>query len=256
MTGRVLGLLGGYALVLAGSGASVLAQVQTETQTETGRPLQAISVERGEVVYVSGRNLMVKMEDGTLRSFMNVPEDVTATVDGKQLTVRELKPGMKLQRTITTTVTPALITKVQSVSGTVFSVSPPKSVVLALPDGTHQKFDIPEGQQFEVRGKTVDAFGLRKGMEIQATKIVQVPATTVAEQRSVTGTMPLPPPPDKPVLIAQAEPTPPPPPPPAAAAAKLPETASPLPWIGLAGLLSLGLGLLLAIFRRREESAR
>jgi LPXTG-motif cell wall-anchored protein len=234
----------------------VLAQVQTETQTEAGRPLQAVSVERGEVVYVSGRNLMVKMEDGTLRSFMNVPEDVTATVDGKQLTIRDLKPGMKLQRTITTTVTPALITKVQSVSGTVFSVSPPKSVVLTLEDGTHQKFDIPEGQQFDVRGKTVDAFGLRKGMQIQATKIVQVPATTVAEQRSVTGTMPPPPPPDKPVLIAQAEPMPPPPPPPAATPAKLPETASPLPWIGLAGIVSLGLGLLLAILRRKEESAR
>ena len=240
-------------LVLAGSAGLALAQVKTETATETGRPLQAVEVERGEVWYVSGNDLVVKMEDGTLRNFMNVPDDVRATVDGKQLSVRELKPGMKLQRTITTTMTPAVITTVKTITGTVFSVSPPKSVVLTLEDGTNQKFDIPSGQQFDVEGKTVDAFGLKKGMKVSAAKIVQVPATTTTQQRSVTGTLPPPPPPNLPILIAQAEPAPPPTPPAGAAKPeKLPVTGSPLPLVGLAGALALGLGLLLGALRRRR----
>ena len=242
-------------LVLVAAAGIAVAQVKTETATETGRTLQAVEVERGEVWYVSGNDLVVKMEDGTLRNFMNVPDDVRATVDGKQLSVRELKPGMKLQRTISTTMTPSVITTVQTVTGTVFSVSPPKSVVLTLEDGTNQSFDIPQGQKFDVQGKTVDSFGLKRGMKVSAAKIVQVPATTTMQQRSVTGTLPPPPPPNMPILIAQAEPKQamPPPPPPAETAKpeKLPVTGSLLPLIGLAGAVSLTAGLLL---RRRRAA--
>jgi hypothetical protein len=39
---------------------------------------------------------------------------------------------MKLQRTITTTTIPQIITTVQTVKGRVFSVQPPNSVVLTL----------------------------------------------------------------------------------------------------------------------------
>jgi len=240
-------------LVLWATAGLALAQVKTTTATETGQPMQTIQVERGEVWYVSGNDLVVKMEDGTLRNFMNVPDDVRATVDGKQLSVRELKPGMKLQRTISTTVTPALITTVQTITGTVFFVSPPKSVILTLEDGTNQQFDIPKGQMFEVQGKTVDAFGLKKGMKVSAAKIIQTPATMTAQQRSVTGNMPPPPPPNTPILIAQGEPKQAPPPPPPVASArpeKLPVTGSTLPLVGLAGALALGLGVLLGVLRR------
>jgi hypothetical protein len=147
--------------------------------------------------------------------------------------------------------TPAIITTVTTVTGTVFSVSPPKSVVLTLEDGKNEKFDIPNGQQFDVQGKTVDAFGLRKGMKISAAKIVQAPATMTAQERSVTGTMPPPPPPAMPILIARAEPMPPPPPPAEAPKPeKLPVTGSLLPLLGLVGGVSLGLGLLLGALRR------
>ena len=244
-------------LVLLGTAGPALAQVQTTTATETGRPLQAVEVERGEVWYVSGNDLVVKMEDGTLRNFMNIPEDARATVDGRQLSIRELKPGMKLQRTITTTLTPSVITSVQTVTGTVFSVSPPKALVLTLEDGTNQKFDIPEGQTFDVQGKTVDAFGLKRGMKVSAAKIVQTPATTTMQQRAVTGSLPPPPPPNMPILIAAAEPVP--AATPAAATEppkpdRLPVTGSLLPLIGLVGGVSLVLGLLLGALRRRRTA--
>ena len=79
-------------------------------------------VERGEVVTVSGNDLVVKMADGTLRNFENVPASTRVTVDGKQLGVHDLKPGMKLQRTITTTTTPMAITTVETVKGKVWAI--------------------------------------------------------------------------------------------------------------------------------------
>src|SRR5262245_52514989 len=79
-------------------------------------------VRRGEVVYVSGSTLVVKMEDGQIKNF-TVPEGTTFNVDGQDVTIRDLKPGTKLSRTITTTETPKTIKTVKQVSGTVWYVS-------------------------------------------------------------------------------------------------------------------------------------
>jgi len=219
---------------------SMTAQVQTTTTTANGKATVDNHVETGEVVAVSGNDLVVKMSDGTLRHVANVPESARVLVDGQELGIHDLKPGMKLQRTITTTTTPKTITTVQSVTGKVWFVSPPNSVILTLADGKNQSFKIPKGQKFNVDGQMTDAWGLRKGMKISATKVVEVPITDVAQTRTVTGEMPPPPPPppaDVPILVveevvvpvqvAQAAP------------AQLPHTGGQLPLIGLLGLLSL-----------------
>jgi hypothetical protein len=157
---------------------------------------------------------------------------------------------MKLERTLTVTTTPQVITTVKTVTGKVWHVSPPTSVILTLEDGTNQQFKIPKGQMFTVDGQQVDAFGLKKGMKISATKIVEEPVTVVEHERQLTGSMPPPPPPppaDAPILIAVAEPAPAP-----AAPAELPKTGSVLPLIGLLGSLSflssLGLGVIRKTF--------
>src|ERR1700730_11475463 len=72
------------------------AQVQTSTSVEHGAPVQTVNVERGEVIAASGNDLVVRREDGQLLDFPNVPDNKTVTVDGKQLTIHDLKPGMKL----------------------------------------------------------------------------------------------------------------------------------------------------------------
>src|ERR1700758_1784300 len=137
----------------------ISAQVETTQTTTTGHPTQQVSVERAEVVHVSGNDLVVKMEDGTIRHIANVPESARVTVDGKQLGIHDLKPGMTLQRTITTTTTPKVITTTQSVTGTVWYVQPPDSVILTLADGKNQRFKIPKGQKFDVNSQMVDAWG-------------------------------------------------------------------------------------------------
>jgi RNase P/RNase MRP subunit p29 len=225
-------------------------QVQTKTDTApTGAPTKSIKVERGTVVYVSGNSCVIKAEDGTLRHFDNVPESVTVTVDGKQLNIHQIQPGMVIERQTITTTTPRMITTVQTVTGTVWQVNPPTMVILTLQDGKNQQFKIPKGQKFTVNGQETDAFGLRKGMKIDAQKIVEQPETLVTQQVKRSGIAPPPPPPapqpDVPMLVAVEAPAPAPVETASAEPApqQLPKTASDLPLIGLLGLLFCGVSL-------------
>jgi LPXTG-motif cell wall-anchored protein len=231
------------------------AQVQTQTTTTSEKGTVATKVESGTVVMVSGNDLVVQMSDGTIRHFPNVSESARITVDGKQLGIHDLQPGMKLERTITTTTVPKTITTVQSVTGKVWHVSPPNTVILTLEDGTNQSFKIPKGQKFNVDGQMKDAWGLKKGMKISATKVVEVPVTEVEEQRRVTGSMPPPPPAppaNVPILVVIAVPVAAPAPAEApVASAALPKTGSQLPLVGLLGLLLLASSLGLRAVRLR-----
>jgi RNase P/RNase MRP subunit p29 len=235
--------------------------VQTETEVENGHPTRAIEVRRGKVVYVSGNEVVVRGEDGTYRDFPNVPDSARVTVDGQQLSVHDLRPGMTIERTIITTTTPRVITTIKSVTGTVWSVNPPVSVILTLEDGKNQEFRIPDGTRFTIDGQPTDAFSLQPGMKVTATSVTEVPETVVTKKFKTTGEMP--PPPDVTLLIillpfapaetatapletaptapaetaaaTPAEPTP----------AQLPKTGSSLPLAGLLGGLfcSLAFGL-------------
>ena len=236
------------------SALSAGAQVQTKTTTKAGKSSEVVRVERGEVIAVEGSDLIVKMEDGSIRHFENIPESAKVTVDGKQLGIHDLKPGMLLQRTITTTTTPKVVTTFQTLKGKVWHVNPPLSVILTLEDGTNQSFKIPKDQKFNVDGQMVDSFGLRKGMLVTATKIVEVPMSVTTQQKSVSGTMPTPPPADTALLIAEGEPTAAPlaTEAPAAPVKTNPTTGSYLPFIGL-GVLLLILLLVLARFARGKS---
>jgi hypothetical protein len=243
-------LFAGAALIFLVCVVALNAQVQTEKTMTQGPATHSTTVERAEVILVNGNDLVVKMEDGQIRHIANVSESTRVDVDGQKLGIHDLKPGMKLQRTITTTTTPRTITTVQSVTGKVWYVSAPNSVILTLEDGTNQSFKIPKGQKFNVDGQTLDAFGLKKGMKISATKVVEVPETVVTEDKRLTGKLPPPPPPppaDVPILVAVAEPAPAPAEP---AAENLPKTGSPLPLIGLLGLLLSGTSFGMRMLRR------
>jgi hypothetical protein len=146
---------------------------------------------------------------------------------------------------------PKTVTTVQTVTGTVWDVVPPKSVTLKLEDGSNQRFSIPSGQKFTINGKDTDAWGLRKGMKVSATKVVEVPVVVAEQQRQVTGTMPpppAPPPSDQPIIVAMATPVP-TPAPREAEAKTLPKTGSVLPLIGLLGGLTFLTGFGLRICR-------
>ena len=159
---QLLWVVLGAATVCLAITLSMSAQVQTQSTTTAHQPTVQTTVERGEVVYVSGNDLMVRMEDGSIRHIPNVPESARVTVDGRELGIHDLKVGMKLQRTITTTTTPKTITTVKNVTGKVWHINPPSSVILTLEDGTNQQFKIPKDQKFNVDGQMVDAWGLKR----------------------------------------------------------------------------------------------
>jgi hypothetical protein len=251
------GLLGGGALCIALS-LSAAAQVQTKQTEAQGETTKAVKVERGEIIYLSGNNAVIKMEDGTLRHFDNIPDNVSVLVDGKPVNIHNARVGMKVEKQTITSTTPRVITTVETVSGTVWHVAPPSTVILTLENGTNQSFKIPKGQKFTVDGEEKDAWGLKKGMKVNAQRVTEVPETVVAEEIKRTGKMPPPPPQPKadiPILVvtvpvpaapvqsvetAAAEPAP----------KQLPKTASDLPLIGLLGGLLCALSLTSKTIRR------
>ncbi len=216
------------------------AQIQTSKDETKGTATHEVKVERAEVIAVSGNDLVLKMEDGSLRHIANVPESARATVDGKQVGIHDVKVGMKLERTITTTTTPKVITTTQSVTGTVWHVNPPLSLILTMENGENRQFKIPKGQKFNVNGQMLDAFSLKKGMRVTATRVVEEPVTEVEQRAKLTGKMPPPPPPppaDMPILVAVIEAPAPVAPAAPAPAPQLPKTGSELPITGLLGFL-------------------
>jgi LPXTG-motif cell wall-anchored protein len=201
----------------------------------------------------------VKYPDGSLRHFPNVPESFRANIDGQQLGIHDLKPGMTLRRTVVRTTTSQKITTVQTVKGKIWHVTPPHVLILTLEDGTNQSFKIPDGQKFDVSGRMVDAWGLKKGMLLSATRVTEEPQTVVSENSMVTGSAPPPPPPDRPILVAiLRRPDIAPAPsstedsaqPPADEGAGLPKTGSELPLIALLGFICLSGSFGLRLLRR------
>jgi hypothetical protein len=249
------GLLRGGIFFIAFS-LSAAAQVKTQTSEAQGKSTKEVTVERGEIVYLKGTTVVVKMEDGELESFEHVPESTSFIVDGKPVNIHTAKVGMKLEKQTLRTTTPKLITTVETVTGKVWQTSPPKSVILTLQDGTNQRFSIPEGQKFMIEGKETDAWGLRKGMVVNAQRVTEVPMTVVEETTKRTGKMPPPPPEplsaELPLLVvASASPSPAPVETASAEPAPktLPKTASSLPLIGLLGACLCAISLISTAIR-------
>ncbi len=220
------------------------------TTSQTGAAKVTTSVEHGQVVMVSGNELIVKMSDGQVRHF-TAPPGATVNVDGKNLTVSQLKPGMMLTRTITTTTVPKTVSTVRTIEGKVWYVNPPSTIILQFPDGPNKQYKVPSGQKFMVDGTMQSVFHVRKGMNISATVVTDAPLTVQSQTRTVAGVAPPPPPPpalpppppaNTEVVMLIEQPTPAPAAPVQTAAATLPKTASYTPLIGVVGLLLLAAG--------------
>jgi hypothetical protein len=229
--------------------AAALAQDQSvSSKGQSGAPTVTTEVKSGEVVYVSGNDLVVKTDDGQVRHFV-VPDDRMINVDGKDLNVHQLTPGMRLTRTITTTSVPQTVKTVRTITGTVWQVNAPTSVILTLPDNTNRQYKVPKGQVFEIDGKQQDVFALRKGMKVSATVITETPETVQTTAQTVTGQAPAPLAPETPPEVGALlieEPAPSQPEPavtasaPEATRSTLPQTSTLLPLLGIIGVLCVG----------------
>lgn len=215
-------------------------QDTTATSSQAGQATVTTEVRSAVVVYVSGNDLVVKADDGTVKHFV-VPDDRKINVDGNDLTVHDLKPGMRLTRTITTTTTPQTVQTIRTIKGKVWYVNPPHGLILTLPTG-NKEYKVPDGAMFDINGKQQSIFHVKKGMVISATIIKDSGETLVSSSRSVTGEAPQPAPkPSTPpvvgVLLIEQPPAP--APPQEVAQTTLPKTGSLIPLFGLLGLISI-----------------
>jgi hypothetical protein len=143
----------------------------------------------GRVEYVEGNHLVVRMTNGNIREF-DVPESRRFTIDGRDLTVHDLKPGTKLSATVTTTTTPVTDRTTTVGTGTVWWVAG-KTVIITLPNGENRTYKVADNFKFSVEGnKTANVYDLRKGMKVSAQRIVEEPRTEIVSNTVVTGQAP------------------------------------------------------------------
>ena len=241
------------------------ASAQTTTSSET---------KKFTVLAVDGNVLVVRLPEGTRE--LAVPDDFRFNVDGKMLSVQELKPGMSGSATITTktTVTPVTVTEVKN--GTVMQ-NLGTSILVRTDDGMRMfsQGDIDKrGVKIMRDGQPAQISDFRANDRLTATIVTSKPPRVMTEKEvqatlaksggaggagtpaatgagaagagaaSSSGAA-------KSGAATSGAATS------GAAAAggaprTLPKTASPLPVLGLAGLASLVAGLGLTIRRRRS----
>jgi len=135
-----------------------------------------------EVIGVDGNMLIVNLPEGTRE--INVPAGFMFTVNGQQLTVGQLKPGMKGTATITTktTVTPVTVTEVKS--GTVMQSSG-NSIIVRTGDQVKMftQGDIDKrGVKILRDGRPATISDFRQGDQLTATIVTSMPPHVMTEK--------------------------------------------------------------------------
>jgi len=231
--------------------SAVVTFAQTATTSET---------KKFEVIAVDGNQLVVKLPEGTRQ--LTVPEGFQFNVDGRSLSVQELKPGMAGTATITTktTVVPVTVTEVKN--GTVMQATG-SSIIVRTDEGikSFSQGDIDKrGVKIMREGKPAQISDFRANDRLTATIVTTKPPRVMTE-REVQATLarsggaadtPA-------AAAAPASSTPPPaaapsPTPAATSGAepkRLPKTASSLPVLAFTGFASLLAALGVTVRRHR-----
>ena len=235
------------AVVCATAGVSQAQTTSTSTETKSF-----------EVLAVDGHTLVVRLPEGTRE--LTVADDFRFTVNGQQLSVTQLKPGMKGTAVVTTrtTVTPVTVTEIKN--GTV-AMQTGMSIIVRTDEGikSFTQSDVDKrGVKIMRSGKPAQISDFREGDKLSATIITTMPPKILTEKevqatlatagggaagsaRSASAANTA----AKPVSgggSASASAS--------GGARTLPKTASHRPLVGFGGAVSLMIGIVLGIRRR------
>jgi hypothetical protein len=146
-------------------------------QTET-----TVEVRNFEVLAVDGNRLILRDKRGT--QVFTVPNDFRFKVGGRQLSAKQLKPGMKGQATVTTTTTVTPVTLTEFRDAVVVSTTG-MSVTIRGADGVARRFSQSEldkrGIEMIKDGRVIRVTQLNPGDHLTATLISNQPPTVVTE---------------------------------------------------------------------------
>jgi len=212
-------------------GSAAIAQTSTAESVVT-----KTTTKSGTIVSVSGNKVVLQEANGPHE--YTLPPGFMVQVNGKDVGVDQLKPGMKASATITDTFTTRDVTVTRVASGTVIEVAPGGIVVRAR-GGNFQSYNFrdPDGNDVtftDINGRVRSLRSVRQGERLSGTFVTTLPPQTI-EKRTVKASAKAPPPPppaSEPAPVVASAPTP-----------KMPKTASPLPLIGLVALASAGIAL-------------
>ena len=169
-------VLGGALVCL--TAAVTFAQTATST-TET---------KKFQIIAVDGNQLVVKLPEGTRE--LTVPDDFRFNVDGKMLSVHELKPGMSGTANVTTKTTTVPVT-VTEVKDGIVTKALGTSIIVAT-DGGYKMFsqsDIDKrGVKIMRSGKPAQISDFRENDRLTATIITSKPPR-VMTQKEVNATL-------------------------------------------------------------------
>jgi LPXTG-motif cell wall-anchored protein len=221
----------------------------------TAAQVVTTDIRSGEVLWAQGNTVVVRGPAG-VRKF-EVADDFRFNLDGKDVSVHELKPGMKFTAVLTTTTTPVQEYVTEVKEGEVIHTLG-STILVRTASGENKKFTADDLKNIDITitkdGKAITASELKKGDRISATIITPLPPTTVSESE-LNVALKSPPPPaaapaPKPVPVTAPAPAP----HAESKPAKLPKTGSVLPLVGLAALVTLALAASLGVRRRWAAS--
>ena len=216
-------------------GPAALAQATGATTTESvAQKSRNIS---GVVETVAGNKVVLREADG-LHEY-NPPAGFKFQLDGRDVGVDEIKPGMSINAVVTDKVITRQVTLTRIESGTVAQVAP-GGIVLKDQNGDLKSYNFKDkagNDIYFVRdGKEVPLRSVKVGDRLSGTFVTTLPPQKIS-QRSAVAKATEPSAAPEPAVVAAATPH------------KLPKTASPLPLIGLLAALSAGIALTLRAAR-------
>lgn len=213
-----------------------------------------------EVISVDGNKVVVKTDRGIRE--VTLPSDFKLNMDGKDIGLADLKPGMKGSAMVSTktTMSPVVVTEVKNAE--VLNVSG-NTIIVRGADGI-KKYTVQDVRDRNVSimkdGERVEISQLRPGDRLTATIITKRPPIVTTEQAVASASVAKPAAPaphPAPAKMAESAPPPAPAAEPAkpaetTTAKKLPKTGSHLPLAGGLGMLFVAVGMTLTALRRRR----
>jgi len=174
------------ALGVVGSAAAQTAAGQTKESTTTTQTLQ----KSGVIETIYGNHIVLKDADGTHE--WTVPADFKFQMNGQNLTVADLRPGMKVNATITKETTTRDVTLTRNVTGQVAQVAP-GGIVVRDSSGKLTSYSARDwqgrdltilrpGRELPWRPEEIGWQQLRVGDRLNATIVTTLPPQVVTKE--------------------------------------------------------------------------